>query len=102
MLPIALFIFGIGGPVKSVKCVQKTTGAPVQVCTVVLRSPAANGDRITLIHSGKDPLSSASTTWEFGRNGYEAGVISIDLYESPETEVVGVRYDGRGKTKPVK
>ncbi len=117
ILPIALLIFGLGGPIKSVKCVQHPAvggNIATQVCTVTLRKAGAEGDRITLFHTIKshidpatreiiiDSKDSAESMWELGRNGYSAGVTSIDLYESPETEVVGVRYDGRGSVKAVK
>ncbi len=117
MIPIALFIFGIGSgsPVKSVKCTTRTTGGRIQICTVTLRRPALSGERITLIHSAtkshKDPATGqvivdskdgAASMWEFGVGAYKAGVTTVDLCcELPETEVVGVRYDGRGSVKAV-
>ncbi len=104
MLPLALFIFGLGGPIKSIKCTEHPATAysiATQTCVVKLRKPAALGDRITLVHSARNPTSSAETMWEFGRGGIEANTVDVVLHESPETEVVGVRYDGRGTTKSV-
>lgn len=105
MLPLALFIFGLGGPVKSVKCVQHPAAGgniATQVCTVKLRALAALGDRLTLVHAASSLPASAETMWEFGRNGLGAGVNVVDFYESPETRVVGVRYQGVGKLQAVK
>lgn len=90
MIPIALFVLGLGGPIKSVKCTKDLatpTSSGGQTCSVLLRKPAKLGDMVWVIRSDN---GASGTGWNL-----DLGATQVTVHEPDDAVIVGVRYQGK-------